>query len=179
MHGRAVPRDLREHGQGLVTDAFLTAADLGRGEEAEENAAFKTVLPDRATGEPVVPGGSLGFRWGETGRGRWNLDLGDVVPESSLIDRAGDTVEIALPRPGLPGNRSASYEDATQPCTPAWQETTTSVPAEQSARIAREFARNAERTQGRAAAGLGQPGGAAPCALPGRRRPRAEPPPPA
>lgn len=35
---------------------------------------------------------------GEAGRGRWNLELGDVIPELSLIDRAEDTAEIALPR---------------------------------------------------------------------------------
>jgi nitrate reductase alpha subunit len=185
---------LREHDRGLVPDGFLTAADLGQ--DGEENAESKTVLLDRATGEPVVPGGSLGFRWGEAGRGRWNLELGDVVPELSLLERAQDTAEVALPRfdegtteggsvmvrgvpvlriggrlvttvfdlmlaqygvrrPGLPGTWPTSYEDAGEPYTPAWQETITSVPAAQAARIAREFARNAERTQGRSMIALG------------------------
>lgn len=58
---------LREHDHGLVPDGFLTAADLGGEEGTEENAEFKTVLLDGATGEPVVPGGSLGFRWGRPG----------------------------------------------------------------------------------------------------------------
>ncbi|WP_055592202.1 nitrate reductase subunit alpha [Streptomyces hirsutus] len=187
---------LREHERGLVPDGFLTAAHLGRNEETEENADFKTVLLDSATGEPVVPNGSLGFRWGEAGKGSWNLDLGDVVPELSLLDRAEETVEVALPRfdegateggsvmvrgvpvrriggrlvttvfdlmlaqygverPGLPGSWPSSYDDASQPHTPAWQETLTSVPAEQAARIAREFARNAERTGGRSMIALG------------------------
>ncbi|KND26251.1 hypothetical protein IQ64_46835 [Streptomyces stelliscabiei] len=35
---------------------------------------------------------------GEAGRGRWNLDLGDVVPELSLLERAEETAEVALPR---------------------------------------------------------------------------------
>ncbi|MEV6481886.1 nitrate reductase subunit alpha [Streptomyces sp. NPDC051576] len=186
---------LREHGDhGLVPNGFLTAADLGR--DDEEHAESKTVLLDRATGEPVVPGGSLGFRWGEAGRGRWNLELGEVEPELSLLERAEDVVEIALPRfdegateggstmmrgvpvrrvggrlvttvfdlmlaqygvnrPGLPGSWPTSYEDASQPYTPAWQETITSVPAAQAARIAREFARNAERTQGRSMIAMG------------------------
>ena len=30
------------------------------------------------------PNGSLGFRFGEAGKGRWNLDLGDVDPLLSL-----------------------------------------------------------------------------------------------
>ncbi|MGJ3558446.1 hypothetical protein ACR6C2_03760 [Streptomyces sp. INA 01156] len=86
---------LREHGDDLVPDGFLTAADLGREDEhAEnyenyENADSKTVLLDSATGEPVVPNGSLGFRWAKSGAGSWNLDLGDVVPELSLLERAG------------------------------------------------------------------------------------------
>ncbi|WIY07493.1 nitrate reductase subunit alpha [Amycolatopsis mongoliensis] len=80
---------------GFVPGKFLTAADLDGHAEAE-NAAFKTVLLDSATGEPVVPNGSLGHRFGEQGAGRWNLELGDVVPELSL--HGGDAVEVDLPR---------------------------------------------------------------------------------
>jgi nitrate reductase alpha subunit len=50
----------------------LTASDLALTDAAEENAAFKTVLIDARTGEPVVPNGSLGHRYGESGVGRWN-----------------------------------------------------------------------------------------------------------
>ena len=85
----------------------------------------------------MVPGGSLGFRWGEAGRGRWNLVLGDAELELSLLARAEGTAEVALPhfdeggaegvsarswftRPGLPGSRPTSYEDApvSSPATP-------------------------------------------------------------
>ncbi len=69
---------------------FLTAADLP-GHEHEENAAFRTVLIDARTDEPVVPNGSLGHRYGESGVGRWNLDLGDVDPRLSLLDTSDDT----------------------------------------------------------------------------------------
>ncbi|MFD8552082.1 nitrate reductase subunit alpha [Streptomyces fradiae] len=201
---------LREHTSGrLVPDGFLTAADLGHD---TEHAESKTVLIDAATGEPVVPNGSLGFRWGEAGEGRWNLDLGDTVPVLSLLHEGGregqggqggqggqavqTTAEVALPRfdegateggsvlvrgvpvrhvggrlvttvfdlmlaqygvhrPGLPGTWPASYDDPSQPYTPAWQEAVTAVPAVQAARIAREFARNAERTRGRSMIALG------------------------
>src|SRR5215216_4633374 len=44
-----------------VPGKFLTAADLDPARAAEENAAFKTVFLDAASGEPVVPNGSLGF----------------------------------------------------------------------------------------------------------------------
>ena len=50
---------------------FLTAHDLG---ETDEHSEFKTVLLDAFTGQPVVPNGSLGFRFGQQGAGRWNLD---------------------------------------------------------------------------------------------------------
>jgi hypothetical protein len=56
---------------------FLTAVDLGDG---GEGAAWRTVLIDGRTGEPVVPNGSLGFRYGESGVGRWNLELGGMAP---------------------------------------------------------------------------------------------------
>ncbi|MFI9428841.1 nitrate reductase subunit alpha [Streptomyces achromogenes] len=52
-------------------------------------------------------------------------------------------------REGLDGQWPASYEDASTPCTPAWQEAITSVPAGAVVRAAREFARTAEQTRGR------------------------------
>src|SRR5690606_18529476 len=75
---------------------MLTAADLG---SDEENAHFKPVLIDARTGEPVVPNGSLGHRYGESGAGRWNLDLGDVDPELSMLGAEdGESVLVDLPR---------------------------------------------------------------------------------
>ncbi|GGL09171.1 nitrate reductase subunit alpha [Nocardia jinanensis] len=57
--------------------------------------------------------------------------------------------QYAVGRPGLPGNWPDGYDDATEPYTPAWQETITGVPAVQARRIAREFADNADRSGGR------------------------------
>ncbi|AEW98491.1 nitrate reductase subunit alpha [Streptantibioticus cattleyicolor] len=53
-------------------------------------------------------------------------------------------------RPGLGGRWPEGYDDASVPCTPAWQEEITSVPATAVTRVAREFARTAEQTRGRA-----------------------------
>jgi nitrate reductase alpha subunit len=172
---------------------FLTAADLG---EVSENAEFKPAVFDRGTGSARIPNGSLGFRWGQAGAGRWNLDLGDITPLLTLIGRACGQEEVILPRfdegeteggsvmrrgvpvtrigdrvvttvfdlllaqygvhrQGLPGDWPASYEDTSQPYTPAWAAQITSVPAEVIARIAREFARNAERTRGRSMIAMG------------------------
>jgi nitrate reductase / nitrite oxidoreductase, alpha subunit len=171
---------------------FLTAADLPT-HEHEENAAFKTVILDARSDEPVVPNGSLGHRFGERGIGRWNLDLRGVDPKLSLLDTAVGSVLVRLPRfdtpdgaaedlprgvpvrrvgghlvttvfdlllaqygvgrtvagRSLPGEWARGYDDASAPYTPAWQEAITGVPASAAARIGREFARNAEETQGR------------------------------
>ncbi|HKA70119.1 MAG TPA: nitrate reductase subunit alpha [Actinomycetes bacterium] len=76
---------------------FLTAADLGR---TEDNAAFKPVVWDRVTGAPAIPNGSVGFRWGESGAGRWNLDLGEIEPALGFPagDAAVAAVAVRLPR---------------------------------------------------------------------------------
>jgi nitrate reductase alpha subunit len=193
---------LEQHGDAYQPGKFLTAADLpaaddDAGSATSENAAFKTVLLDAVTGRVVVPGGSLGFHYGEAGAGRWNLDLGDVDPELTMLRAGGgpgageaaEAVEVDLPRfdaidgtgavirrgvpvrrvaghlvttvfdlllaqygagrPGLPGTWPTGYDDATQPCTPAWQEEFTGVPAAKAERIGREFAANAEESRGR------------------------------
>ncbi|QUX29541.1 nitrate reductase subunit alpha [Nocardiopsis akebiae] len=58
-------------------------------------------------------------------------------------------------RHGLPGTWPAGYDDAAEPCTPAWQAELTGVPADRAARIAREFAATAEESGGRAMIILG------------------------
>ena len=75
--------DERDDGT-YVAGAFLRASDLG---DEGENAEWKTVVYDSARGEAVVPNGSIGFRWGEEGAGRWNLDLDEVDPALSLLGR--------------------------------------------------------------------------------------------
>ncbi|HJT05149.1 MAG TPA: molybdopterin-dependent oxidoreductase, partial [Pseudonocardiaceae bacterium] len=63
----------------------------------------KTVLFDAATGQPVIPNGSLGHRFTRSGEGRWNLDLHGVDPLLSLY--GSDAAEVSLPRfdAGEPG----------------------------------------------------------------------------
>jgi len=181
---------LRPRGDGTYAPGkFLTAADLG---QTGEHAAFKPVVWDEAAAATAVPNGSLGFRWGETGAGRWNLDLEAIQPALGC-PLGGEAAEVALPRfdqapagvlrrgvpirrvrrdqageevlvttvydlmlaqygvarPGLPGEWPAGYDDAASPYTPAWQEPITGVPAAACARIAREFADNADRSGGR------------------------------
>ena len=87
---------LKEKNGAYVPDKFLTAADLG---DDSEGAAFKTVLIDGDSGRAVVPNGSLGFRYGEAGKGKWNLDLEGIDPALSLYGAGGSqNVEVHLPR---------------------------------------------------------------------------------
>ena len=178
---------LREREGAYVPDRFLRAADLGT---SEEHADWKTVVLDGRTGRPAVPNGAIGYRYGEQGMGKWNLELGGIEPLLTVSGRPGaSAVALDLPRfdsgpteggavlrrgvpvlrlgdglvttvfdltlaqygvqrEGLPGDWPAGYDDP-QPYTPAWQEAITSVDAALAARIAREFARNAELTRGR------------------------------
>ncbi|HEY3015418.1 MAG TPA: nitrate reductase subunit alpha [Nocardioides sp.] len=87
-----------------------------------------------------------------------NGDPGEAlrgVPVRRIGDRLVTTVydlmlaQYGVGRPGLPGEWPSGYDDATAPYTPAWQETVTGVPASAAARIAREFAQNAEDSNGR------------------------------
>jgi nitrate reductase alpha subunit len=98
------------------------------------------------------------------------FDVGDTegggvirrgVPVRRLGGRLVTTVfdllmaQYAVPRDGLPGEWPSGYDDASQPYTPAWQEAITSVPAAAAARVAREFARNAELSAGRSMIAMG------------------------
>jgi nitrate reductase / nitrite oxidoreductase, alpha subunit len=87
-------------GDGYRPGKFVTAADLGRasGGGTAEHAQHKPVILDAATGAPVAPNGTLGFRYGEAGLGRWNLDLGGVDPVLTLHGRHTQAVPVDLPR---------------------------------------------------------------------------------
>src|SRR5215470_10636107 len=168
---------------------FLTAADLPGPHDPAEHPEFKTIMLNASSGEPFVPNGSLGFRYSETGAGRWNLDLGPADPLLSAAGGGEAPVVVELPRfdgpdgvagtmrrgvpvrrigghlvttvydlllaqygvarDGLPGDWPAGYDDPATPCTPAWQAPITGVAAPTAARIAREFAANAEQSRGR------------------------------
>ena len=181
---------LRAREDGYVADRLLRASDLGGAPATLEHADWKTVVLDQATGEPAVPNGSVGHRYGASDEGSWNLRLEGIEPALTLFDRAGERVAVDLPRfdvgegegggivrrgvpairiggqlvttvldlvlaqygvgrPGLPGDWPTGYDDGDVPCTPAWQEEITGVDGRLAARVAREFARNAEVTEGR------------------------------
>src|SRR5262249_2741160 len=84
---------LRSHEDGYVPDRFLVAADL-----ADGGPAHQTVLLDAATGEPVLPNGTLASRYSEAGQGRWTLGVGGVDPVLTLYGRHEDAMVVYLPR---------------------------------------------------------------------------------
>lgn len=93
----------REDGT-VVADKFLTAQDLANAGDddaaSQADPAFKTVLLDRDTHQPVVPNGSMGFRYNEHDEGKWNLDLEGVTPSLSIADASGyrgEVSDLALP----------------------------------------------------------------------------------
>ncbi len=86
---------LEEREGAYVPGKNLTAADLG---DESEGAAFKTVLVDGRTDSVVTPNGSLGFRYTDSGVGKWNLDLGDITPQLTVLTDQGESVEVLLTR---------------------------------------------------------------------------------
>lgn len=86
---------LEEHEDGgIVPGKFLVASDLV--ETASDEDAWKTVILDDANGQAVVPNGSLGFRYADSGVGKWNLDLEGIKPRLSLYGH-GEPVAVKLP----------------------------------------------------------------------------------
>ncbi len=173
------------------TGKLLRAKRLARYEQVE-NGDWKMLMLDAASGEPRMPKGQVGFRWGEE-KGKWNLSLEDgldnspIDPVLSFIDRrdvvvqvtfddfaTGTTLTRGVPARriattggevlvttgfdlqmaqfgigrGLDGAYPSSYDDDA-PYTPAWQERHTGIGRDTVIRLAREFAGNAEATQGR------------------------------
>ncbi len=193
----------------LVPDRLLRAADLPDALGESNQPDWKAVALDEASGEPVVPLGSVGFRWGEAGK--WNLEEKDgrgreVRLVRTLAQRHDRIVAVAFPYFGgqaphdfvatahpdvqerhvpvrelaLAGGGTAlvatvfdlfcasygldrgfggayvaaSYDDDV-PGTPAWAEKITGVPRAHIVQVAREFASNAEKTQGQSMVILG------------------------
>ena len=193
-----------------VPDRMLRASDFADGLGETTNAEWKTVGVDAKSGEPVVPRGSVGFRWDEPGK--WNLEEKDAAGRDTRLSLTfimeedhDDVVEVGFPyfgnrehdvfkgtdHPdvlyrrlpvkevalkdgkalaatvfdlfvanygldrGLEGQHVATgYEDDV-PYTPAWAEAITGVPAEQLISVARAFADNAEKTNGKSMVILG------------------------
>ncbi|HZR07645.1 MAG TPA: nitrate reductase subunit alpha [Myxococcales bacterium] len=103
----------------------------------EENGATCEVeFRDFAAGAAVRR--SVPVRYVETSRG--------TVPAATVYDLLFAQYGVGR---GLPGAYAASYDDASAPYTPAWQEKHTGVPRADVIRFAREWATTAEKTSGK------------------------------
>jgi nitrate reductase alpha subunit len=135
-----------------------TASGLGRWNlDLEGVDPLLSVYTDSENGAGTVQVELPRFDVGE-GEGGSSLRRG--VPVRTIAGRLVTTVfdlmlaQYGVARAGLPGQWPTGYDDP-QPYTPAWQEEITSVPAVAVARIAREFADNAERSGGRSMIAMG------------------------
>ena len=186
----------------LIPERLLRASDFADGLGETNNPEWKTVAIDEASGQVVVPRGSIGFRWGE--KGKWNLEEkvsgGDNVKlRLSLAGSIDETAPVAFPYfgniqhehfaasdhesvleravpvkrvklvdgealvatvydlflanygvdRGLGGANVAASLDDDVPYTPAWAEKITGVSRDKIIAVARGFAGNAEKTNGR------------------------------
>jgi nitrate reductase alpha subunit len=85
----------------FVPDRLLRASDFKGGLGEKNNPEWKTVAIDDASGKPVTPVGSAGFRWGE--QGKWNLEEKDggrsvTLRMTFILDDEHDAV-VDVPSP--------------------------------------------------------------------------------
>ncbi len=88
---------LKKQGDKWVADRFLSANDIGN---QVENGEFKTILWDEFSNRPVVPNGSLGFRWDKSKK--WNLKSEDqdgnaISPRLSLLGIEDENALVEFP----------------------------------------------------------------------------------
>jgi nitrate reductase alpha subunit len=92
---------LKKRGEGYVADRLLRACDFPEKLGQENNPEWKTVAFDELTGELAVPLGSIGFRWGESGK--WNLEQkdartgNDISARLTLLGWHDAVVPVAFP----------------------------------------------------------------------------------
>ncbi len=183
--------ELSPDGEGYKPGQLLRANRMQRYRDVE-NGDWKLAVYDQTSGEPRMPKGAVGFRWGEEG-GKWNLKMEDGLDDAPLdpaltfLDQHDEVVQVGfyafaeektslrgVPARkvqtsdgevlvttafdllmaqfgvgrSLPGDYPQTYDDDA-PYTPAWQEQFTGIGKETVIRLAREFASNAEATNGR------------------------------
>ncbi|HWE75662.1 MAG TPA: nitrate reductase subunit alpha [Stellaceae bacterium] len=92
---------LDKRGDAYVPGRFLRASDLDGALGQSNNPEWKTLAFDEANGNLVLPNGSIGFRWGESGK--WNIeakdarDGGDIRTALSLAESRDATLPVAFP----------------------------------------------------------------------------------
>ena len=97
---------LEKQGDRWIAGRFLRASDFAGALGHENSPEWKTIALDEASGAPVVPQGSIGYRWGsrvEHDLGKWNLEQkngatgADVKLALTLLGRHDDTLPVTFP----------------------------------------------------------------------------------
>ena len=197
---------LEKNGDVLTQGRFLRASDLVGNLGQENNPEWKTIILDSNDNQLKSPLGSIGYRWGQSGK--WNLENreggtgADINSHLSLKNNSDLIADVAFPYfggqeheydyfkhtdhkniqlrkvparkvqladgsevlvatvfdltianygvdNGLGDENCATSFDDDKPYTPAWQEKVTGVKRADVIRVAREFARTADKTHGR------------------------------
>jgi len=197
---------LEKNGDLLTQGRFLRASDLVDNLGQENNPEWKTIILDSNDNQLKSPLGSIGYRWGQSGK--WNLENreggtgADINSHLSLKNNCDLIADVAFPYfggqeheydyfkhtdhkdiqlrkvparkvqladgsevlvatvfdltianygvdNGLGDANCATSFDDDKPYTPAWQEKVTGVKRADVIRVAREFARTADKTHGR------------------------------
>ncbi|OEZ63543.1 nitrate reductase subunit alpha [Duganella sp. HH105] len=92
---------LKEQNGKLAPEYFLRASHLANNLDETNNPDWKTLVIDEASGRIVAPAGSIGFRWGESGK--WNLEMKEggnnapVDPQLSLIACSDEVLAVGFP----------------------------------------------------------------------------------
>lgn len=87
--------------QGLQQGPFLRASDLSNNHGQENNPKWKTIAFDEKTQQLVSPTGSIGYRWGQSGK--WNIEPkdggtgADLELALTLKDQSDEVVDVAFP----------------------------------------------------------------------------------
>jgi nitrate reductase alpha subunit len=84
----------REDGN-YAAGRMLRASDFADQLGEKNNPEWKTVVFDETSGKPVVPLGSIGFRWGE--EGKWNIAPGNEKPRKTLLGSHDEVLPVGFP----------------------------------------------------------------------------------
>jgi nitrate reductase alpha subunit len=88
-------------GANYVPGRTLRASDFKNALGETKNSEWKPVIIDSKTNAVVVPNGTIGSRWDESGK--WNLetkniaDGSDICPQTSFIEDSDDVVSVGFP----------------------------------------------------------------------------------
>jgi nitrate reductase alpha subunit len=90
---------LKDDGARVVPDYFLRASNMEDGLGEANNPDWKTLVFDELTGDIVAPKGTIGFRWGESGK--WNLQPQDanqreIQAQLTLLGQHDDVVSVGF-----------------------------------------------------------------------------------